>query len=139
MPNEDMPNEGMGRRTTPEPPDVNNRIVLTAVGGFLAFVALIMAGTLFYLKSEAPSALKQRDERPFPQPALQRDPQADLKRFEAQQRAALSGYAWVDRQNGLVKIPIEEAMRVIAERGDHAYDPLDATPWASLDPRRVRP
>ncbi len=71
--------------------------------------------------------------------ALQRDPQADLKRFEIEQRAELTGYAWVDRQQGIARIPIEEAMRIISARGDHAYDPLDPNFSASLDPKGVRP
>ena len=35
---------------------------------------------------------------------------------------ALSGYDWVDRSKGLARIPIDDAMRIIAARGDHAYD-----------------
>ena len=38
----------------------------------------------------------------------------------------LSGYGWVDRSKGIARIPIDEAMRIIAARGDHAYDPLRA-------------
>ena len=35
-----MPNEEMGNRTMPQPPDVATDIVITAVAGFLGFVAV---------------------------------------------------------------------------------------------------
>lgn len=120
-----MPNEYMGDRRLPQPPDVATGIVITTIAGFLVFVALFAAGLFFYLRSTAPSAFKAAVEHQFSEPALQKKPQADLRRFEREQRAALSGYGWVDRPSGLVRIPIEEAMRIIAARGDHAYDPLD--------------
>ncbi len=87
-----------------------------------------MTGLFFYLKAGAPGALRQATEHPFPEPALQKKPQDDLKRFELEQRMALSGYGWVDRSKGIARIPIEEAMRIIAARGDHAYDPLESPP-----------
>lgn len=136
-----MPNDEMGSRIIPEPPEVATRIVLVAVYGFLGLVALAMTGLFFYLRTSAPSALKQAVEHQFPEPTLQKSPQADLKRFEIEQRMTLSGYAWIDRPNGLAHIPIEEAMRIIAARGDHAYDALDAAANAAdpSSPAGVRP
>ena len=121
-----MPNEEMGHRALPQPPDVDSRVVFTVTMGFLIFVALSMTGLFFYLRADAPGALNTPSERQFPQPALQKAPQSDLRQFEAEQRAALSGYAWVDRNKGIARIPIEDAMRIIAERGEHAYDPIEA-------------
>ncbi len=119
-----MPNEEMGSRALPQPPDINNRAVLATVGGFLVFVALAIAGLLVVLKTQAPDAMVPRTEHGFPSPVLQKAPQNDLAQFEAAQRAALSGYGWVDRDRGIARIPIEEAMRMIVARGAHAYDPL---------------
>ena len=120
-----MATEKMGSRRLPQPPDVATRIVIIAVAGFLGFVALSMTGLFFYLRSSVPDVFGKVTEHHFPEPALQKDPQDDLKRFERDQRATLSGYGWVDRSKGLVRIPIEDAMRIIAARGGHAYDPLD--------------
>jgi hypothetical protein len=128
-----MPNENMGSRRLPQPPDVATGIVVTAVAGFLGFVAISMMGLFFYLRSTAPDVFKTAVEHHFPQPTLQKSPQDDLRRFESEQRATLSGYGWVDRSKGLVRIPIGEAMRIIAARGDHAFDPLDP-PMSGSDP-----
>lgn len=133
-----MPNEEMGARTMPQPPDVATRVVLTAVAGFLAFVALTMTGLFLYLKAGAPGALRQATEHPFPEPALQKQPQDDLKRFELDQRMALTGYGWVDRSKGIARIPIEDAMRIISTRGDHAYDPLESSPTAPNAAKQIR-
>ena len=67
-----MPNEEMGSRTMPQPPDVATGIVMMAVAGFLAFVALTMTGLFFYLRTGAPGAFRQATEHPFPEPALQK-------------------------------------------------------------------
>ncbi len=120
-----MPNEEMGSRVLPQAPDVATGIVIKLAAGFAAFVAVMMTVLFFYLRTSAPDAFRQATEIPFPALALQKQPQADLKRFELEQRMALSGYGWVDRPKGLAHIPIEEAMRVIAARGDHAYDAPD--------------
>lgn len=119
-----MPNDDMGKRALPQPPEVSDRPILIIVGGFLIFVGIAIAGLLLFVTREAPGALGPRVERQFPQPALQTLPQNDLAHFEASQRSALSGYAWVDRDRGVARIPIDEAMRMITARGEHAYDPL---------------
>jgi hypothetical protein len=123
-----MPNEEMGARTIPQPPDVATRVVIIAVAGFLVFVGLTMTGLFFYLRTAAPGAFRQASERRFPAPALQKKPQDDLKRFELEQRMALWGYGWIDRSKGIARIPIEEAMRSVVARGDHAYDPPGPSP-----------
>lgn len=123
-----MPNEEMGARTMPQPPGVATDIVLLAVAGFLVFVALTMTGLFFYLRTAAPDALRQPSEHRFPEPALQKKPQDDLKRFELERRMELSDYGWVDRAKGIARIPIEEAMRIVTARGDHAYDPPEPSP-----------
>jgi hypothetical protein len=120
-----MPSEEMGHRRRPQPPDVANRIVIAAAAGFLGFVLLSMTGVFFYLRSAVPGAFRVTVEHPFPKPELQKNPQADLQDFERDQRATLSNYDWVDQPNGIARIPIEQAMQMIAARGPHAYDAPD--------------
>ena len=123
-----MPNDEMGARSIPQPPDVATSGVVIAVAGFLAFVALTMTGMFFYLSAGAPGAFRPATKHAFPAPVLQTKPRDDLKRFELEQHKALSGYAWVDRSKGIARVPIAKAMRIVAARGDHAYDPLEPPP-----------
>jgi hypothetical protein len=52
-----------------------------------------------------------------PAPRLQPDPRADLLALRAQEDAVLNNYAWVDKGRGVVRVPIERAMQILAERG----------------------
>jgi hypothetical protein len=53
----------------------------------------------------------------FPGPRLQIDPGVDLATMRVRDARELNTYGWIDRQAGLVRIPIERAMQLIAERG----------------------
>lgn len=50
-------------------------------------------------------------------PLLQEKPVPDLATFRAQEDLELSTYGWVDQGRGVARIPIDEAMRLLAERG----------------------
>lgn len=120
-----MPNEKMGNRSLPQPAGVATGTVIIAVAGFLGFVALSMTGLVFYLRTEVPGVFTAAVAHQFPEPTLQKTPQEDLQRFQQKQRDALSDYSWVNRSAGIVKIPIKEAMRIIAGKGDRAFDAPD--------------
>ena len=126
-----MPNEEMGSRAVPQPPEVATGSVIIAVSAYLGMVAVAMIAIFFYLKAGSPGVFKHPTRSDFPSPALQTSPQEDLARVEFDQRMTLSGYDWVDRSKGLARIPIDEAMRLIAGKGDHAYDPLEPSVSAS--------
>lgn len=49
-------------------------------------------------------------------PRLQISPARDLNELQAAEDEALNSYGWVDRDNGIVRIPIERAMEVLVER-----------------------
>jgi ABC-type nickel/cobalt efflux system permease component RcnA len=56
--------------------------------------------------------------RDFPQPRLQADPVHDVNRMRVTEDKLLSGPpTWVDEQAGVVRIPIEQAMKLTLERG----------------------
>ncbi len=52
-----------------------------------------------------------------PAPRLQVAPAADLARLRAREEALLDGYAWADRDAGVVRIPIDRALALLAARG----------------------
>ena len=52
-----------------------------------------------------------------PGPRLQTNPGDDLKDFRAQEQKQLETYYWVDREKGLVHIPIEQAMKTLVQTG----------------------
>jgi hypothetical protein len=56
-----------------------------------------------------------------PQPQLQTNPSEDLAKFRAVEEKRLNGYYWVDKEKGIVHIPIEQAMKQLAEEGIDGY------------------
>ena len=63
-----------------------------------------------------PLAAGQQNRLP-PSPRFQQNPQQELQDLLAKQRALLEGYAWVSKESGIARIPIEDAMKMVVERG----------------------
>jgi len=70
-------------------------------------------------KEDVPASPLARVESPAG-PVLQVDAPSDLARLRAEEDATLSTYGWVDRGKGIVRIPIQQAMRRLAEQGAKA-------------------
>ncbi len=52
-----------------------------------------------------------------PKPWLQEDPFKDIHELRAHEKAMLEHYSWADRGNGVIRMPIADAMEVVVERG----------------------
>lgn len=50
-------------------------------------------------------------------PVLQVKAPSNLARLRAEENAILSTYGWADRAAGAVRIPVDQAMQLLAERG----------------------
>jgi hypothetical protein len=100
-------------------------IAVASIGG--AVVVLAMVGLMWLLIDF--SALRQARESPPanplastfarrepPEPRLQPHPLRDLQSLREWERSILGGYGWVDRESGVVRIPIERAKKLLAER-----------------------
>ena len=62
-------------------------------------------------------ALFAREEGQFPEPRNQVAPVTDLSRLREREAEVLNGYGWVDRKAGIARIPIDRAIRILAEKG----------------------
>lgn len=101
-----------------------------AVVGVGAGTAVFLAATLgalwlFY------NAMGQYGTWPSPAhyagPQLQSDPAGDLRDLLQTQTKELQSYGWVDRAQGVIRVPIDRAMAIVAARGAAAYDPPAGT------------
>src|SRR5206468_5449842 len=52
-----------------------------------------------------------------PEPRLQSNPREDLRQLRAREDELLNSYGWIDRNAGVVRIPIEQAMKMTLQRG----------------------
>ena len=57
------------------------------------------------------------EKPPPPEPRLQAMPAVDLAEHRAREEERLSTYGWIDRDAGVVHIPIERAMQLVAGEG----------------------
>lgn len=92
-------------------------LVLSALVIFPVVVGLYRLFERQYPSPDAPSRIALNPHMIAPPPRLQTNPTIDLKQYEAAQEAKLNSYGWVDREAGIIHIPIERAMDLIAERG----------------------
>ena len=111
-----------------ETSDVNFRAILASAGGLLALGAVVYFVVYLFFWSLArrediasrdlmyPLAAGQGDRLP-PEPRLQTNPRRDLKDLRDAEDALLKSYNWVDRNAGVVRIPIDEAMKLTLQRG----------------------
>ncbi len=94
---------------------------LTIAGAIIFFLVWLLFG--HFVRREAgsgarefPLAAEQQNRLP-PEPRLQTNPRQDLIDLRAGEDAVLNTYGWVDKADGVVRIPIGEAMRLTVERG----------------------
>ena len=111
-------NPRVGHETT----DVN----VGAVGKFaiglvivcVVSIALLFGLLKFFQSREETSVADTVDPvKLFPEPQLQKTPILDLKAIHAEEDKLLNGYAWVDPKQGIVRIPVDRAIEVLAKRG----------------------
>lgn len=115
-----------------ETPQVRLRPVLYSALGALLLLALSVAvlRAVYYWQvpvQSFPAPAK------FPQPRVETGQRAERDRLAREQNARLSGYHWVDRNSGIIQIPIARAMQILAAEGASGWAPL-ASPQALSAP-----
>lgn len=90
------------------------------------FSLVFYRGLLHYWNSEytlPPPSRAEAGSRMPPEPRMQgmpghfNDPQLDMREKVAEDTAANESLGWVDKNAGIAKIPVSDAMKIIAEKG----------------------
>lgn len=116
----------MGDRTgRHEERDLSLRLIVT----FAVSLAVFGAASHFFLialfgryreredrRDTPPPPLREARVEP-PPPRLQPNPGVDLEALRLREEPQLNSYGWIDRDRGIVRIPIDRAMKLVAERG----------------------
>ena len=53
----------------------------------------------------------------FPEPRLEQNERLEIRTFREREEQMLNGYSWVSEKDGVLRIPIERAMQLTAQRG----------------------
>jgi hypothetical protein len=125
--------QGQPEKPTPEAEgsDVNVRGILLFMG-VLVVTGILIHFALYWMQHQfrrgevreeerarqrQPAESARRGAPNFPGPRLQVSPPADMAAYRAREEAALNSYGWVNRTSGIVRIPIERAMEIMAQSG----------------------
>jgi hypothetical protein len=115
-------------------------VAVTVVIASFVVLGLFRALQRSAQSSQAPVPLlasHERDRQP-PAPRLQVQPFADLLTLHAHEQQVLESTGWVDRAKGVAHIPIEQAMKIVAERGLPHWPPAPS-PAPSAGPAAAKP
>jgi hypothetical protein len=101
-----------------------NKILWFGLGLALLIVAVVLINYglfQYFHRSETrrrlpPSPLSYGVEPP-PEPRLVTRPGADLEEMRAEEDQILNSYGWIDRDRGIVRLPVDRAIELLAERG----------------------
>jgi len=122
------PNEPESNPTVAhEETDADTRAI-TQFGIALALVLVLSQLGLWWLfnsftrresKLSPPVSALVRAQAPTepPEPKLQANPQSDMRMMREKEDTILNHYGWVDPNHGVVRIPVDRALDLVAERG----------------------
>lgn len=108
--------------------DVPFKYILWAAIGLVVIVAVVQ-GVLLWMHMDLEHKLARVDRKnfaqfgvqaqrlpEFPRPRLQNDPHADLLALRERENEELTNYGWIDKQGGVARIPIADAMQLIVQK-----------------------
>ena len=129
-------------RATPEDAEYEHTDIDPGIAGRFALwlaIAMIISvgivyGTFWFFEGREVTSNQQNQQFPLaegqskepPAPRLQTQPFKDVYLLKQAQLERLTSYGWVDQSTGVVHIPIDEAMRILIERGGVAVQPQSA-------------
>jgi hypothetical protein len=98
------------------------------MGWIAAAMALFVVITPLLMPFVFPKSMQHRTPSAPPvlasdAPRLTITPREDLRRFERGEAEFSQSYGWTDRSRGAVRIPINRAMQLLAQRGLPGWPP----------------
>ncbi|HEX7636315.1 MAG TPA: hypothetical protein VF427_13695 [Noviherbaspirillum sp.] len=88
-------------------------------GGIAIAGCTVLAAVVSYLlwqRWNTPPVPEPQTLPALANPLLQSAPQPERAQYFAEKNRLLESWEWIDRQRGIARIPVEQAMRIIAER-----------------------
>lgn len=98
------------------------RVVLVSLAS-LALIGVVLAGSAGLYRGETTKG-RVSTSTDFPAPRIMQNQAVERKQLYADQRQRLASYRWIDRTDGIVGIPIQRAMELVAESGSKGYAPI---------------
>lgn len=111
-------------------------VLLGAIGLLIVITAILLHflvwGLYGSLKEKGISAVPEAESRQqydaLPEPNLKPNPIENYREFRRAEDEKLNDYGWIDKEKGIVHIPIEQAIGELAQKGLPAIQPPNQTP-----------
>ncbi len=113
-----------------EQSEVSVRLIVVSLA-FLAvataFVFVLVVGIFRYFYDTYSTAEATRLSQPVipPEPRIEVAPYEQLQQLRAKEDHVLNSYAWVDKEAGVVRVPIDHAIDLLAAKGLPSHNYLD--------------
>jgi hypothetical protein len=124
---EDQPNgNGIGHETKEvSVPFVFASLTALIIGAFLA--ALLAIGIFQFFKAtyKPDQTARESVQQIPPQPRVEEHPAEQLQSIRSREEHILSSYALIDKDQGIVRVPIDKAIDMLAEKGLPTHNYLD--------------
>jgi len=113
-----------------EQSEVSVRLIVISLAFLAVFtflVCVLVVGIFNYLHAEYHTEEAARQARPVipPEPRIEVEPFRQLQTLHAQEDHILSTYAWVDKNAGVVRVPIDRAIDMLAQKGLSSHNYLE--------------
>ena len=131
-----------------EPTDADSRSI-TQFGIGLTFFLILSQLALWWVFSSfskreqklsppVPAIIRTQAPKEPPEPRLQANPQSDLKKMLQQEDQVLNNYGWVDPDRGIVRLPVERALEIVAQKGLPQFKAAAETSPSKAEPKASR-
>jgi len=100
-----------------EKKDASPRVIVIAVGLLILLLAFVGMSARLVLRVLSRTGAPSQSVPLPPEPRLEANPYQALQTLRAHEDEVLHQYAWVDKSKGIVRVPIDRAMDLVAEHG----------------------
>ena len=123
--------------------DLSPKRVAIFGGSLAAIIVLVLLIARFVMvhyynveqKAQPPISPLSFNQPPMPEPRLIVTPGEDFQSLSKEEDSILGSYAWVDKDQGIARIPIARAMEILAQKKLPARPEQAAKPDATATPR----
>jgi len=99
-------------------------LITLLIGAFLCCLLVIGIFRYFHNEYLPPQATELAPQLP-PEPRVEEKPYLQLQNLRMLEDHVLSTYAWVDQSQGTVRIPVDRAIDMVAQKGLPYHNYLD--------------
>lgn len=110
-----------------EQSEVSVRVIIVSLAVLLIgalMVCFLVVGIFqyFHHENQVDQIVKNTQQQIPPEPRVEEHPAEQLVTIRARENHVLTTFAWVDQKNGVVRVPISQAIDMLVKQGVQSHD-----------------